>query len=230
MNYAPQSLLRPKQLYFDLYYILVSNLPKKEPYGFFLADTILFLENAPILWLFTSKKDMTIKRKNTSRLNMKNILEKISSFESNDIVAYYMNSGDNEYKDPVKTYPNKDESDKNSLLIDFLDKFGVETENISKMFKKSLLLFEYFTREELKEFLLNKKKKQGVLQFYIKQTTNINIMSRIIYNDKIAICDVRRARQPENKKTPHFYEKIITFETDKFHIISGIIYYYCREC
>ncbi len=229
MNYAPQSLLRPKQLYFDLYYILVSNLPRKEPYGFFLADTILFLENAPILWLFTSKKDMTIKRKNSSRLNMKNILEKISSYESDDIVAYYMNSGDNDYKDPVKIYPSKDESDKNSLLNEFFDKMGVDTEKISKMFKKSLLLFEYFTREELKEFLLNKKKKQGVLQFYIKQTTSINTMSRIIYNDKIAICEVRRARQPENKKTPHFYEKIITFETDKFHIISGISFNYFRE-
>jgi hypothetical protein len=165
---------------------------------------------------------MTIRKKNASRLNLKNILEKIMSFESNEIVAYYMNSEDNDYKNPVKIYPSNEESDKNSLLNEFLDKIGIETENKQNMFKKSLLLFEYFTREEIKDFLLNKKKKQGVLQFYIKQTTTINTMSRIIYNEKIAICEVRRARQPENKKTPHFYEKIITFETEKFHIISGI--------
>ena len=104
-------------------------------------------------------------------------------------------------------------------LQEFLEKMGLQFEK--KEVKTSLLLFEYFTKDELVSFLMNQKKKQGILQLYVEMKTLTNQMFRIIYNDNLSFYDVRRSRHDDNHRNLHDYEKVITFETDKFNIQTG---------
>ena len=54
-------------VYFDIYYILSSPL-LKEHLNFSLSDTILFSDSSPVIWLFSSKKDNSLKKKKSNKL------------------------------------------------------------------------------------------------------------------------------------------------------------------
>ena len=57
-------ILSAKDIYFEIYSLLWTKTEKqKKIYRFYIPDTILFIDDIPVEWIFTSKKDGTIKKK-----------------------------------------------------------------------------------------------------------------------------------------------------------------------
>ena len=204
-------------VYFDIYYILSSPL-LKEHLNFSLSDTILFSDSSPVIWLFSSKKDNSLKKKKSNKLKIKQIIDKFTRSNKGTIKAFFMHCSNDDNTNLQNTF-NQPISNETRNLQEFLEKMGLQFEK--KEVKTSLLLFEYFTKDELVSFLMNQKKKQGILQLYVEMKTLTNQMFRIIYNDNLSFYDVRRSRHDDNHRNLHDYEKVITFETDKFNIQTG---------
>ena len=204
-------------VYFDIYYILSSPL-LKEHLNFSLSDTILFSDSSPVIWLFSSKKDNSLKKKKSNKLKIKQIIDKFTRSNKGTIKAFFMHCSNDDNTNLQNTF-NQPISNETRNLQEFLEKMGLQFEK--KEVKTSLLLFEYFTKDELVSFLMNQKKKQGILQLYVEMNTLTNQMFRIIYNDNLSCYDVRRSRHDDNHRNIHDYEKVITFETDKFNIQTG---------
>lgn len=204
-------------VYFDIYYILSSPL-LKEHLNFSLSDTILFSDSSPVIWLFSSKKDNSLKKKKSNKLKIKQIIDKFTRSNKGTIKAFFMHCSNDDNTNLQNTF-NQPISNETRNLQEFLEKMGLQFEK--KEVKTSLLLFEYFTKDELVSFLMNQKKKQGILQLYVEMNTLTNQMFRIIYNDNLSFYDVRRSRHDDNHRNLHDYEKVITFETDKFNIQTG---------
>ena len=204
-------------VYFDIYYILSSPL-LKEHLNFSLSDTILFSDSSHVIWLFSSKKDNSLKKKKSNKLKIKQIIDKFTRSNKGTIKAFFMHCSNDDNTNLQNTF-NQPISNETRNLQEFLEKMGLQFEK--KEVKTSLLLFEYFTKDELVSFLMNQKKKQGILQLYVEMKTLTNQMFRIIYNDNLSFYDVRRSRHDDNHRNLHDYEKVITFETDKFNIQTG---------
>jgi hypothetical protein len=216
-------ILSAKEIYMEIYRLLWTKTDRRKEkiFPFFVPDTVFFIDDLPHTWIFTSKKDGIIKKKNASKLKNSEI---ISSFKkgSQQVVAYYFYCSDENKKVEYVVTGEAEKIERLNLIEEYLSRLGINFEEEKKK-KSANLLFEIIERPRLEDFLNNTKKRYGILQKY-KETSDIyNYMFRIMWSPQFSICDIRKARQPVASKNYHTYEKIITFETQKFHINTGNI-------
>ena len=147
--------------------------------------------------------------------------EIITSFMKKDqnILAYYMYSSEENKKIGYIVTGEEEKIESLNLIEEYLSKLGINFEDKKK--NTPTLLFEIIEKKDFVNFMNNTKKRLGVLQLY-KETSEIyNYMFRIMWSPQFSICDMRKSRQPYVSKNNHIYEKVITFETEKFNQKTG---------
>ena len=218
-------LLNPENIFFDIYNLLWTNKYKQPSFSFLIPDTVLFIEDKPVLWLFNSKSG-SIKRKLKDKLNIQNIINKFSKKKA-ELIGYYFYHKEKDIT-LIENLEQK-EQDINYFLNLFVKEMDVELpiEKNHEVNSKNLK-FEFFENQRsLKVFLETFKKRMGVLQLFINSNQDPNTMFRILWTPKSKIFDMRRSRKPLHRIV-HFYEKCVTYETEKFNIKTGNIILYNR--
>ena len=215
MNNERPVLLKTKNIYFDIYkYLWLNSSPSsKINYKFRVSDTILFLNDLPILWVFTAK-DGSLKRKNPKKLNNTYISKHFSDINT-DILGHYMFLTDENIEYDCLSNNDKELSEHINLINEFFHKLKIISTNKENLSGK--LVFEYLEKTQFDNLLNNRKKRCGILQKYVKSINLKGYMYRVIWSPSFSICKRRTARHNFNENV-HFNEKIITFETDKFNI------------
>jgi hypothetical protein len=215
-------MLKPERLFNELYELLWLKPNRKfnNCFSFKIPDTILFKDNLPYVWIFTGKNGQ-IQRKHPDKLNMKHIHNKFFERTSGEIVANYSYID----IDKITLIPDEELSKENPLLF-FFNHLGIEVNEENQVQKnqkvdKNKLKFEILNRDRFKEFMLNFNKVFGILQMYVESTFDPNIMFRVFWTEKKSICEMRSARQSFSIKNVHSYEKVVTFETERFNIQSS---------
>jgi len=195
--------------------------PKEFHFSFFIPDTILFIEDKPAIWFFNSKSG-GIRRKLKDKLTNDHIINKFTKKKS-EIVGYYFYHREKDIT-MVENFEQK-EQDINYYLNKFIKEMDIEIpkQTHSHIENKKNLKFEFFdSPNSLRNFLENFKKRMGVLQLFINSNQDPHTMFRILWTPMTKIYDMRRSRKHMNRST-HFYEKCVTYETEKFNIKSGKI-------
>lgn len=220
MNQMP--ILSAKEIYLEIYRLLWTKRDKKNKkvFPFHIPDTILFIDDLPHSWIFTSKKDRTIKKKNPSKLKNSEI---ISSFlkGNQQVVAYYLYCSNENKNVEYIVSGEAEKMERLNLIEEYLARLGINFQEEKKKKDCQTLLFEILERDKFTSFLSNTKKRYGILQRYIETSDIYNYVFRIMWSPQFSICDIRKSRQPLASKNYHIYEKVITFETQKFHINTG---------
>jgi hypothetical protein len=214
-------LLNPENIFFDLYNLLWTMKSKESYFSFLIPDTILFIEDKPVIWFFNSKSG-GIRRKLKDKLTNDHIIKKFTKKKS-EIIGYYFYHKEKDIS-LIENFELK-EQDSNYYLNKFVKEMDIEipkqthhhTEN------KKNLKFEFFeSPNSLRNFLENFNKRMGVLQLFINSNQDPHTMFRILWTPKTKIYDMRRSRKHMNRSI-HFYEKCVTYETEKFNIKTGKI-------
>lgn len=217
------SIVNVNQIYFYLYYYLyLSSRSKKENvFSFKLPDTILFIDDRPVIWIFTNK-ERKIKKKYSSRLNSKSIYEYFKSkqieYGKDCIVAYYVYSSDDnkviKFEDPRENeyFTNQ------KKLVEYLNKRCINLDTKNSVDNSNTLVHEFFTAETLLDFLENRKKRQGFLQLFINSQQDPNSTYRLIWSPSHLTSEIRHSRLIKAKQGVHFYEKVVTYESDEYCI------------
>jgi hypothetical protein len=220
MNRFP--VLNPKVFYIEIYKLLWEKNDKKNKtiFPFYIPDTILFIDDIPHTWIFTSKKNGIVMKKSQNKLKINEIISHFMK-KNQQVVAYYMYSSD-ENKKVEYIQSEADKQEKLNLIQDYLNSLGYHNEE-GKIDKTHSLLFEIIENKEFVNFMNNVKKRHGILQIYKESNDVYNKMFRIIWSPQISFYDVRKSRHPVSSKNYHHYEKVITFETEKFNIKTGNI-------
>lgn len=213
-------ILSAKDIYFEIYSLLWTKTEKqKKIYRFYIPDTILFIDDIPVEWIFTSKKDGTIKKKNLSKLKNNEIITSFMKQEQ-QITAYYMYLSDENINVHYNTSEEKEIEENLNLIQEFRNRLGINF-NEEKDETSHRLLFELIEKKDFIDFINKTIKRYGILQLF-KETNDIyNCMYRIMWSPQFSICDFRKSRQPILSSNINIYEKGITFETHKFNINSG---------
>ena len=212
INERPAQLIA-NSIYYDIYRYIWFITKGKNKINAKISDTVLFLGDIPILWVFTAK-DGFIKRKNPIKLETNYIINHFLR-KNNEIIGHYMYSSEENREIKFTTINEEENLEQINLMNDYFDKIDINIDD--KNNEKSKLNFEILDREKFINLLMNKKKRCGVLQSYVQSTNLTNYMFKIIWTPNFSICDVRNARQPKNKNV-HIFEKSITFETNKLNI------------
>ena len=214
-------LLRPEYIFFDIYQLIWQKKRNDPLFSFILPDSILFQENKPIFWVFTSKTGV-IKRKIKDKLTFEKIIKKFN-FKKKEVIAYYFYNKEKQIT-MIEDFDVKTQ-DNYHFMMQFLKENDIDLPNEKKTEDcKRNLRFEFFdTDKRLLDFLENFNKKLGILQLFIKSNQDPNTMFRIFWTPKSKIYDMRRSRKALHRRV-HFYEKCVTYETEKFNINTGIYY------
>lgn len=213
-------MLKPENLFYQLFELLWFQTSKNNnKFSFKIPDTILFKDNCACVWIFTSKLGY-IKRKHPDKLNSKEILKKLYNNTHNQIIGHYS------YVDTEKITLVPDEDLKENPLLFFLDNLGIEVNEKLGMDRrqkidKNKLKFHIINREKFPDFMENYDKKFGIFQLYLESNIDPNLMFKIFWSEKKSIIEMRSARQSFSIKNVHSYEKVITYETDRFNILSS---------
>ena len=230
------SILKVNQIHFNIYHYLYlytkhairanyinrdnpNHIPLKTTFGFVLPHTILYLDDIPKIWLFTSKTG-EIKKKYSSKLVNNKIIEFFKAREQkygkDSIVASYMYcSEDNKeikFDDPLENEVYLNEK----KLKDYMHKKCLDLDTSSDFKDNYTLIHQFFNSESLTSFLANSNKRQGVLQLFISSQQDPNSTYRLIWSPDYLTAQIKHSRQIKSKQGIHFYEKTVTFENDEY--------------
>ena len=214
-------ILKPDNIYFELYQLLWfrTNKSNKNQFSFRIPDTILFKDNVPYEWIFTSKSGY-IKRKHKDKLNIKEIIKKFYNETTIEVIGHYL------YLDAelITLVPEEEPFENNPLFL-YFKQLGIDMdenkEGILKKKTKNLLKFEILNRQTFKDFIHNFKKRNGILQIYIESNFDPNTQFKVLWSKNRSICEMRNSRFSFNAQNAHSYEKVVTYETEKFNIHSS---------
>lgn len=221
MNNERPVLLKPKNIYFEIYKYLwlnTSSSPSKNNYKFSVSDTVLFLDDLPILWVFTSK-DGTLKRKLADKLNISEISKHFLE-GSKEIIGHYMFLTDENFEYDCLSKEDVELSEHVNFINEFFQKLKILTDKKDVVSGK--LIFEYLEKKTFGNLLSNRKKRCGILQKYVQSINLKSYAYRIIWSPTFSICEMRTARHKLNENV-HNYEKLITFESEKFSNDTSIL-------
>lgn len=217
MNIERPILLKPNNLYFDIYKYIWLGTREKRIFTPKIADTVLFLDDMPILWIFTGK-DGSVKRKNPKKLNTSYIKNHFLN-KNNEIIGHYMYSSEENRLITFIAFNDDENIENTNLINDYFEKLDINLED--RKFEKSKLNFDILDRDKFINLITYKKKRCGVLQSYVQSNNSTSFMYRIVWTPNFCVCDMRNARHQLNKNV-HLFEKVITFETDKLHLETSI--------
>lgn len=226
LNQKP-TIVKVNQIYFDIYYYLYLSTKSnskndQSKFSFIIPDTVLFLDDRPVAWIFTNKKGKLMKKYN-SKLNNQYILEyftkKCVEYGTDKVAGYYVYSSDDN-KDIKFEDPKENERFLNQKkLVEYMNRKCIaldpEHEDLNKT---NTLIHEFFTTDNLKHFLENQKKRQGFLQIFVNSQQDPNSTYRLIWSPSHLTAEIRCSRLYKAKQGVHFYEKIVTFESDEYCI------------
>ncbi len=222
-------ILKPNNIYYEIYQLLWlrTNKLTKNLFSFCVPDTVLFNDNVPSLWIFTSKSGH-IKRKRADKLNSKEVYDKFYNDSKLEVIGYYFYL-DSEH---ISLIP-EEVQDENPLVL-FFKQLGIDLnekrdENSKTKIETNLLKFEILRRENFKEFMEKFKKRLGILQIYVESNFNPNTLFKVLWSKNKSICEMRSSRQNINAQNAHTYEKVVTYETEKFNIQSSNEKNYLRK-
>jgi hypothetical protein len=227
MNNERPILLKPKNIYFDIYkYLWLNTSPSsKINYKFRVSDTVLFLDDLPILWVFTAK-DGSLKRKHPNKLNNSEISKHFLD-NNKEIIGHYMFLTDENIEYDCLSKEDKEISEHLNFINEYFQKLKIVSEKKEVLSGK--LIFEYLEKKPFENLLNNRKKRCGILQKYVKSINLKAYMYRVIWSPTISICDMKTARHKLDENV-HIYEKLITFETEKFSNETSNYYFIFRNC
>lgn len=206
-------LLKPRNIYFDIYKYIWLNKGEKCKLSAKVADTVLFLDDIPILWVFTAKNG-TVKRKNPKKMNT-TYIKKYFLDKSSEIIGHYIYSSEENREITFQSFNEAENIEHINLINDYFEKLNINLEN--KHYENNKLNFEILDREKFVYFITDKKKRCGVFQSYVLSNNYKSFMYRIFWSPNFSICDVRNAKYLLNKNM-NLLERDITFETDKINI------------
>lgn len=213
-------MLKPDNIFYQLYELLwYPNTKYNNKFSFKIPDTIFYKDNCPHNWIFTSKLGY-IKRKHPDKLNSKEIIKKLLTNTKCEIIGVYW------YVDTEKITLVPDEDLKENPLLFFLNSLGIEVnEKLGierrQQIDKNKLKFNIVKRDKFMDFIENYNKRFGIFQLYIGSNNDPNLMFKIFWSEKKSITEMRIARQSFSIKNVHSYEKVVTYETDRFNILSS---------
>jgi len=191
-------------------------------FSFNIPDTVLFLNDKPICWIFTNKEG-NVKKKNSEKLNNEEIYKYFVKKSKSDILCSYAYSTDENKKIELIKKNEQEKYSNFEMLKEYFEKLGIDEnyDKKSELIINNSLKFEFYDKSQLKSFLNDKKKYFGILQRYVESNSEVNFMYRIFWSPKMITCEMRRARQPKRLSILHPYERAVTFESDKFNSFHG---------
>lgn len=226
------TVIRVNQIYFNIYHYLylaaksksINNvnqqiLTKKPTYSFKLPDTILFVDDIPKIWLFTNKNN-EIKKKYTAKLDINKIIEYFESkgvnYGKDKVIASYMycseDNKDIKFEDPFENQKFINER----KVQDYITNKGFGIYKPPVIEDNFTLIHEFFEANQLKSFLLNTNKRQGVLQLFVESQQDPNSSYKLTWSPNYLTAQIKSSRQTKNRQGIHFYEKVVTYENDEY--------------
>jgi hypothetical protein len=222
-------ILKPNNIYYEIYQLLWlrTNKLTKNKFSFSVPDTVLFNDNVPSLWIFTSKSGH-IKRKRVDKLSIKEVYNKFYNESKLEVIGYYF------YLDTENISLIPEEVQDDNPLVLYFKQLGIDLnekrdENRKIKIAKNMLKFEILRRENFKEFMDNFKKRLGILQIYVESNFDPNTLFKVMWSKNKSICEMRSSRQSFYAQNAHFFEKVVTYETEKFNIQSSNEKNYLRK-
>ena len=91
------SVLYPDKIFFEIFQFLWMKTSEQRPFSFNIPDTVLYLNDKAICWIFTNKEGF-VKKKNTEKLNNEEIYKEFLKKKKSDILCSYAYSTDENKK------------------------------------------------------------------------------------------------------------------------------------
>jgi hypothetical protein len=220
-------VLKVNQIYFNIFhYLYLSDkqnlkLKKNKPLSFKIPDTVLFIDDVPKLWVFTSKNGY-IKRKYESKLNNNKILQHFEkqkiNYGKDEILASYFYCSDDNMKIGFENPKENEDFLNEKKLIEYMKKKCLGIEFTNDLEDNFTLIHEFLDYNSLKDLLFNKNKRQGILQLFVESQQDPNSTYKLTWSPNYLTAQIKHSRQTKCKQNVHFYEKIVSFENDEYCI------------
>ena len=148
------SVLYPNKIFFEIFQFLWMKTSEQRHFSFNIPDTVLFLNDKPICWIFTNKEG-NVKKKNSEKLNNEEIYKYFVKKSKSDILCSYAYSTDENKKIELIKKNEQEKYSNFEMLKEYFEKLGIDEnyDKKSELIINNSLKFEFYDKSQLKSFL-----------------------------------------------------------------------------